>query len=186
MPTKVQIARARARVSVARVSGETLPDEVIQRAKLDFGDADEARGSDEREPSTAADIAGQGASFRRQAVRKFVAEATDRFDDVVDGSEHAVGWFPETPASPTPSSSTRSMDVVHPSGGSSGWRHVVGGSLPLDIRGRDGVPVSLDLHARETLNIVFEVRRSDSGDLNFDVVDDLTGNQDAPARRPRT
>lgn len=40
MPTKIQIARARARVSVARLTGETLPDEVIERSKIDFQDAE--------------------------------------------------------------------------------------------------------------------------------------------------
>ena len=41
MATKLQIARARARVSLAEVSGKELPTEVAEIAKLDFSDAED-------------------------------------------------------------------------------------------------------------------------------------------------
>lgn len=41
MTTKLQIARARARVSLAEISGKRLPADVIRAAKLEFSDAEE-------------------------------------------------------------------------------------------------------------------------------------------------
>lgn len=41
MATKLQIARARARVSLAELSGKKLPTEVTETAKLDFLDAED-------------------------------------------------------------------------------------------------------------------------------------------------
>jgi hypothetical protein len=39
MATFEQIARAKARVALAKLSGKKLPDEVVQRAKLDYSEA---------------------------------------------------------------------------------------------------------------------------------------------------
>jgi hypothetical protein len=41
MATIEQIARAKARVALARMSGKQLPCEVIQRAKLDYSEAED-------------------------------------------------------------------------------------------------------------------------------------------------
>lgn len=43
MATTEQIARAKARVALARCSGKTLPDHVLERAALDYSDAEPAK-----------------------------------------------------------------------------------------------------------------------------------------------
>jgi hypothetical protein len=43
MATFEQIARAKARIALAKLSGKKLPDEVVQRAKLDYSEAEDKR-----------------------------------------------------------------------------------------------------------------------------------------------
>jgi hypothetical protein len=43
MATKLQIARARARVSLAELSGKELPSDVVETARIAFADADDAK-----------------------------------------------------------------------------------------------------------------------------------------------